>query len=81
MECRIGILKKEESDQCALHQVYCFISDKKLCSKYNPVEPCRDAIVPEPDKLVESSENSLSVHLEGWQDANCETILFMVEQR
>merc|ERR1719295_485216 len=47
-----------------------------------PPEPCRDASVPEPDKFVESSENSLSVHLEGWQeDANCETIFFMVEQR
>merc|ERR1712212_597695 len=47
-----------------------------------PPEPCSEASVPEPDKFVESSENSLSVHLEGWQeDANCETIFFMVEQR
>merc|ERR1719391_315372 len=46
-----------------------------------PPEPCRDASVPEPDKFVESSENSLSVHLASWQDANCETIFFMVEQR
>ena len=37
--------------------------------------------MPEPDKFVESSENSLSVHLDGWQDANCHTVFFMVEQR
>ena len=37
--------------------------------------------MPEPHKFVESSENSLSVHLEGWQDANCPTVYFMVEQR
>merc|ERR1719295_2429104 len=46
-----------------------------------PPEPCRDAFVPEPDKFVESSENSLSVHLDSWQDANCPTVFFMVEQR
>merc|ERR1712130_1024790 len=46
-----------------------------------PPEPCRDASVPEPDKFVESSENSLSVHLASWQDANCETYFFVVEQR
>merc|ERR1719365_573727 len=46
-----------------------------------PSEPCRDAFVPEPDKFVESSENSLSVHLDSWQDANCPTVFFMVEQR
>merc|ERR1719260_723661 len=28
-----------------------------------PSEPCRGASVPEPDKFVESSESSLSVHL------------------
>ena len=37
--------------------------------------------MPEPDKLVESSENSLSVHLDNWQDANCPTVSFVVEQR
>ena len=37
--------------------------------------------MPEPDKLVESSKNSLSVHLDNWQDANCPTVSFMVEQR
>merc|ERR1719175_279821 len=46
-----------------------------------PPEPCQDAFVPEPDKFVESSENSLSVHLDSWQDANCPTVFFMVEQR
>merc|ERR1712172_297122 len=46
-----------------------------------PPEPCRDAFVPELDKFVESSENSLSVHLGSWQDANCPTVFFMVEQR
>merc|ERR1719295_70918 len=46
-----------------------------------PPEPCRDAFVPEPDKFVESSENSLSVHLDGWQDANCPTVYFVMEQR
>jgi len=46
-----------------------------------PPEPCRDASVPEPEKLVASSENSLSVHLDGWQDANCPTVDFKVEQR
>merc|ERR1719381_96133 len=46
-----------------------------------PPEPCRDAFVREPDKFVESSENSLSVHLDSWQDANCPTVFFMVEQR
>merc|ERR1712130_933306 len=46
-----------------------------------PPEPCRDATVPEPDKFVEASENSLSVHLASWQDANCETYFFVVEQR
>ena len=38
--------------------------------------------MPEPDKFVESSENSLSVHLAGWkEDANCLTFFFMVDQR
>merc|ERR1719289_213236 len=46
-----------------------------------PPEPCREAAVPHPDKFVESSENSLSVHLDGWQDANCPTVYFIVEQR
>jgi len=46
-----------------------------------PPEPCRDAFVPEPDKFVESSENSLSVHLDGWQDANCPTVDFILQQR
>merc|ERR1719391_854564 len=47
-----------------------------------PPEPCSEASVPEPDKLVESSKNSLSVHLASWQDAQgCPTIFFMVEQR
>merc|ERR1719295_844260 len=47
-----------------------------------PSEPCRDASVPEPESFVTSSENSLSVNLAGWQeDANCETIFFMVDQR
>ena len=48
---------------------------------YNPTEPCRGASVPNPDKFVESSANSLSVHLDGWQDANCQTKSFTVEQR
>ena len=55
---------------------YC-ISDSNL----NPTEPCRDASVPEPENFLESSENSLSVHLGGWQEANCETIFFTVDQR
>merc|ERR1719209_1349472 len=46
-----------------------------------PPEPCREAAVPHPDKFVESSENSLSLHLDGWQDANCPTVYFIVEQR
>merc|ERR1719295_2409546 len=47
-----------------------------------PSEPCRDASVPEPERFVTSSENSLSVNLAGWQeDANCEPLLFMVDQR
>merc|ERR1719381_244845 len=46
-----------------------------------PPEPCREASVPHPDKFVESSENSLSVHLDGWQDTNCPTVYFIVEQR
>merc|ERR1719234_2347800 len=46
-----------------------------------PPEPCREATVPQPDKFFESSENSLSVHLGGWQDANCPTVYFIVEQR
>ena len=50
-------------------------------SNLNPTEPCRDASVPEPDNFVESSENSLSVHLGGWQEANCKTIFFTVDQR
>merc|ERR1711970_1237280 len=49
--------------------------------KHTPPEPCRDGSVPEPDKFVESSENSLSVHLDSWQEANCETYFFMVDQR
>ena len=52
-----------------------------MYSNLNPTEPCLDAFVPEPDKFVESSENSLSLHLEGWQDTNCPTVYFMVEQR
>merc|ERR1719391_1044644 len=49
---------------------------------HTPPEPCRDASVPEPDKFVESSKNSLSVHLSGWkEDANCLTFSFMVDQR
>merc|ERR1712233_201756 len=47
----------------------------------SPPEPCREASVPRPDKFVESSENSLSVHLDGWQDTNCRTVYFIVEQR
>ena len=50
-------------------------------SNLNPTEPCRDASVPEPENFLESSENSLSVHLGGWQEANCETMFFMVDQR
>merc|ERR1719295_590499 len=47
-----------------------------------PSEPCRDASVPDPERFVTSSENSLSVNLAGWQeDANCEPLLFMVDQR
>merc|ERR1719187_813476 len=46
-----------------------------------PPEPCREASVPHPDKFVESSENSLSLHLDGWQDTNCPTVFFIVEQR
>merc|ERR1711931_362069 len=46
-----------------------------------PPEPCREASVPHPDKFVESSENSLSLHLDGWQDTNCPTVYFIVEQR
>merc|ERR1719365_55796 len=46
-----------------------------------PPEPCREASVPHPDKFGESSENSLSVHLDGWQDANCPTVFFTLEQR
>merc|ERR1712172_255797 len=49
--------------------------------KRTPPEPCRDASVPEPDKFVESSENSLSLHLGSWREANCETIWFLVDQR
>ena len=62
-----------------LHQViHSFTKKHSFC---NPAEPCRDASVPEPDKFVESSENSLSVHLDGWQDANCPSVYFVVEQR
>merc|ERR1719175_21163 len=46
-----------------------------------PPEPCQEASVPHPDKFVESSKNSLSVHLDGWQDTNCPTVYFIVEQR
>merc|ERR1711971_520253 len=49
--------------------------------KRTPPEPCRDASVPEPDKFVESSENSLSLHLSSWREANCEAIFYMVDQR
>ena len=47
----------------------------------NPAEPCRDVSVPEPDKFVESTKNSLTVHLGGWQDVNCPTVRFTVEHR
>merc|ERR1719341_2652521 len=46
-----------------------------------PPEPCREAFVLHPDKFLESSENSISVHLNGWQDANCPTVNFIVAQR
>merc|ERR1719341_1727686 len=46
-----------------------------------PPEPCREAFVLHPDKFLESSENSISVHLNGWQDANCPTVNFIVVQR
>merc|ERR1712172_394485 len=49
--------------------------------KRTPPEPCRDASVPEPDEFVESSENSLSLHLGSWREANCEAIFYMVDQR
>ena len=59
-----------------------FIYFQRNTSFCNPSEPCRDASVPEPERFVTSSENSLSVNLAGWQeDANCETIFFMVDQR
>ena len=57
------------------------VPDCIFSSNLNPTEPCRDASVPEPDKFVESSENSLSLHLGGWQEANCDTIFFTVDQR
>ena len=59
----------EETFHCIFH------------SNVNPAEPCREASVPEPVKFVDSSENSLSVHLDQWQDANCPTVYFTVEQR
>merc|ERR1719385_9325 len=46
-----------------------------------PPEPCRDSTVSQPDKFVKSSDNSLSVHLDGWEDTNCRTLSFVVEQR
>ena len=46
-----------------------------------PDPPCREVSVSEPDKFIESSENSLTVHLDGWQDFNCPTSYFSVEQR
>ena len=59
-----------------------FIYFQRNTSFCNPSEPCRDASVPEPERFVTSSENSLSVNLAGWQeDANCEPLLFMVDQR
>ena len=58
-----------------------FLCFPRPLSSFNPAEPCRDPTVPEPDKFVESSENSLSVHLDGWKEANCETETFMVDQR
>ena len=70
-----------DSGQWPPHQVHVY---KYLCIFHynlNPSEPCREASVPQPDKFFESSENSLSVHLGGWQDANCPTVYFIVEQR
>merc|ERR1719341_2531667 len=46
-----------------------------------PPEPCRDATVPDPVKFVESTENSLKVHLVEWKDANCLTDTFIVLHR
>jgi len=46
-----------------------------------PPEPCRDSSVSQPDKFVKSSDNSLDVHLDGWEDTNCRTLSFVVEQR
>merc|ERR1719365_145959 len=46
-----------------------------------PPEPCRDSSVSQPDKFVKSSDNSLEVHLDGWEDTNCRTLSFVVEQR
>ena len=64
---------KEDTDASA-EPIHC---DSHL----NPAVPCWDVSVPEPDKLVESSENSLSVHLDGWLEFNCPTSYFAVEQR
>merc|ERR1719234_812575 len=55
--------------------------DRHVDRVATPPEPCRDASVPHPDKFVESSDNSLSVHLDGWEDTNCRTLSFAVEQR
>ena len=44
-------------------------------------EPCEEASVPEPSQFVDSSENGVSVLLDRWQDANCPTSYFTVEQR
>merc|ERR1719239_311044 len=55
--------------------------DRHVDRVATPPEPCRDASVPHPDKFVESSDNSLSVHLDGWEEANCRASSFVVEQR
>merc|ERR1719234_2261477 len=55
--------------------------DRHVDRVATPPEPCRDASVPHPDKFVESSDNSLSVQLDGWEETNCPTLSFVVEQR
>merc|ERR1719209_2348094 len=55
--------------------------DRHVDRVATPPEPCRDASVPHPDKFVESSDNSLSVHLDRWEETNCRTLSFVVEQR
>ena len=65
--------------RCASGNV--FMTNANVNQNLNLAEPCREASVPHPDKFVESSENSLSVHLDGWQDTNCRTVYFIVEQR